>query len=206
MGEIRKRLEKKEEEVDEISNKLKEKEMKLANVKAFNNVLTVREIKINTELQEARAELIRGWESASRAFIGIKKMGELDSKPFHTACKRKYDIEQADDQAAALCSLWETYIKDSSWHPFKTSTDYSGHCKKVIDEEDAKLKKLKNEFGGEVYLAVSTALLEVIEYNPRGRYAVEELWNFKQERSASLKEGILYPLKQLKLQKRRRTS
>lgn len=83
---------------------------------------------------------------------------------------------------------------------------WSVYTQKVIDEEDAKLKKLKNEFGGEVYLAVSTALLEVIEYNPRGRYAVEELWNFKQERSASLKEGILYLLKQLKLQKRRRTS
>ncbi|KAM5583638.1 factor of DNA methylation 1 [Rosa sericea] len=194
------------EEMGEIREKLKEKEEELANVEALNNTLIVKELKSNTELQEARREIIRGWESASRAFIGVKRMGELDSKPFQTACKRKYNTEEADDQAAALCSLWEDYIKDSSWHPFKTSKDSFGHCKEIIDEEDEKLKKLKNEFGAEVHLAVSTALLELNEYNPSGRYALKELWNFNQDRRASLKEGILHLLKQLKLQKRRRTS
>lgn len=76
----------------------------------------------------------------------------------------------------------------------------------MIDEEDEKLNELKNEFGNGVHLAVSTALLELNEYNPSGRYTVEELWNFKEGKRASLKEGILYILKQLKTHKRRRYS
>lgn len=77
----------------------------------------------------------------------------------------------------------------------------------TIDEGDEKLKKLKDEFGDEVYNAVTTALLESKEYNSHHwRYTVSELWNFKQGRRASLKEGVSYLLKQLKLQKRRRSS
>lgn len=63
---------------------------------------------------------LQGWDSASRAFIGVKRMGELESKPFQTVCKRKYPMDEADDQAAALCSLWESYLRDSCWKPFKT--------------------------------------------------------------------------------------
>jgi hypothetical protein len=56
---------------------------------------------------------------ASRAHIGVKRMGELDSKPFHDAMKRKYNEEDAEDRASELCSLWEEYLKDPDWHPFK---------------------------------------------------------------------------------------
>ncbi|KAK9947360.1 hypothetical protein M0R45_002989 [Rubus argutus] len=67
----------------------------------------------------------------------------------------------------------------------------------IVDEEDEKLKNLKEEWGHEVYEAVITALLELNECNPSGRYKVEELWNFQQGRKASLTEGIQYLLKQL---------
>lgn len=67
----------------------------------------------------------------------------------------------------------------------------------IVDEEDEKLKNLKEEWGHEVYEAVITALLEMNEYNPSGRYKVEELWNFQLGRKASLTEGIQYLLKQL---------
>ena len=46
-------------------------------------------------------------------------MGELDSKPFLEAMKRKYNEEEAEDRAMELCSLWEEYLKDPDWHPFK---------------------------------------------------------------------------------------
>ncbi|KAI3984965.1 hypothetical protein MKX01_004733 [Papaver californicum] len=44
--------------------------------------------------------------------------------------------------------------------------------------------------GDEVFKAVTTALTEMNEYNASGRYAVPELWNFKEEQRATLKEGI----------------
>ncbi|KAK9940512.1 hypothetical protein M0R45_017170 [Rubus argutus] len=187
------------------SRKLGEKTEELTHAQDLNQTLITKERNSNDELQDARKALVTGWESASRA-IGVKRLGDLDSKPFQTACKRIYSTEEADHHAATLCSLWEDYLRDSSWHPFKQSTNSLGDCKEFIDEEDEKLKELKNEFGNGVHLAVSTALLELNEYNPSGRYTVEELWNFKEGRRASLKEGILYILKQLKTHKRRRNS
>ncbi|TQD86382.1 hypothetical protein C1H46_028071 [Malus baccata] len=184
-------------------------------------------------------------------------MGDLDCEPFQTACKRKYPTDEpADDQAAMLSSLWEEYLADSSWYPFKMSMDPSGVAKasiltckalssihriqlivapvtpactshecmctshfscpcnwimfvltiqQTIDEKDDKLKNLKDEYGVHVYNAMTTALLELNEYNPSGRYAILELWNFEQSRRASLKEGISALLKQFELQKRKRS-
>ncbi|XP_021828616.1 factor of DNA methylation 5-like [Prunus avium] len=191
------------EKMKKIRKKLKETEEELEYAEAHNHKLIAKQ----SELEEAREELIYGWDSASRAFIGVKRMGELESKPFQTACKRKYPMDEADDQAAALCSLWESYLRDSCWKPFKTIRVAFRQLPKItIDEGDEKLKKLKDEFGDEVYNAVTTALLESKEYNSHhGRYTVSELWNFKQGRRASLKEGVSYLLKQLKLQKRRRS-
>lgn len=58
----------------------------------------------------------------SSAFIGVKRMGELDSKPFHEAVKRKYDEEEAGYKALELCSVWDEYLRDPNWHPFKVIT------------------------------------------------------------------------------------
>lgn len=75
---------------------------------------------------------------------------------------------------------------------------------RVIDENDEELGKLKQEFGDEIYDAVTVALKEIEEYNPSGRYAIPELWNFKEGRKATLKEVISYIFKQVKAQKRKR--
>lgn len=56
---------------------------------------------------------------SGRALIGVKRMGELDAKPFQVACKRKYSSEEADVKAIEICTSWEERLRDPDWHPFK---------------------------------------------------------------------------------------
>ncbi|CAL5388854.1 unnamed protein product [Camellia sinensis] len=142
---------------------------------------------------------------SSRASIGVKLMGDLDSGAFCIAAKRKYGEKDANDETAELMSLWEEYLKDSSWHPFKIiNVEGSEKEKEIIDANGGKLTYLKNEFGDEVCSAVKIALMEMNEYNPSGRYIVQELWNYKEGRKATLKEEVSHVVKTCKVQKRRR--
>jgi len=82
---------------------------------------------------------------------------------------------------------------------------YVGYIlQEILDEEDEKLKTLKEEFGDEVYGTVATALMEMNEYNPSGRYPIPEIWNSKEGRKASLKEGVSYIIRQWKVSKRKK--
>ncbi|KAF9616599.1 hypothetical protein IFM89_030768 [Coptis chinensis] len=127
-------------------------------------------------------------------------MGDLDIKPFRIARYRKYPSNIADDKAAQLCSLWQARLGDSNWYPFKVvhcGMDEEEEHELVIDEEDKKLNGLNEDFGSEVYEIGCTSLKELNECNPSGRYVVEELWNFKENHKASLKEAITLLLKML---------
>ncbi|EXC10665.1 hypothetical protein L484_025247 [Morus notabilis] len=191
-------------QMDELREQLEEKEDDLEAMKQLNDDLIVKERTSNDELHQSRMALIQGWsENLSRAYIGVKTLGELDSKPFRTATKRKFSDEEAEDKALESYSLWDSYLRDPRWHPFKIVPHKANYTKEIIDEDDEKLKSLKNEYGDEVYNAVVTALEELNEYNPKERYAVMELWNFKEDRKASLKEGIEFVLKQWKSKRRR---
>lgn len=61
---------------------------------------------------------------------------------------------------------------------------------------------MKKEWGDDVYDAVTTALKEINEYNPSGRYIITELWNSKEGRKATLQEGVSYILNKWKDYKR----
>lgn len=74
----------------------------------------------------------------------------------------------------------------------------------VIDDNDERLKTLRNEYGEAAYEAVTNALLELNEYNPSGRFPVLEIWNPKERRRATLKEIIGYLSKHLKTHKHKR--
>ncbi|KAL5709586.1 hypothetical protein ACHQM5_020258 [Ranunculus cassubicifolius] len=186
-----------------LKSKLETMEEKTSDVEYWeqqSQVLTIIQRKSNDELQEARTALVHGFNDfvnknpGVRRTIGIKRMGELDRTLFHEVCSEKFPYEDLEIKSAQLCSLWQKQIADSEWHPFCISS--TGN--QEIDVNDEKIRNLKSEWGEKVCDIVTTALVEMNEYNPSGRYAVPELWNFKEERRASLKETIVYILKQLK--------
>ncbi|XP_073105568.1 factor of DNA methylation 5-like [Elaeis guineensis] len=202
MGEedlqLKKKLEKMTEELDE-------KRDELEGLTDVSTALAVKERQTNDELQRARKALITGLKEmqSGSTLIGIKRMGELDYKPFRNAFKGKFLSIEADIKAAELCTFWQQELQNSDWHPFKViqiGEDY----KQVINEDDEKLRDLKCQLGDEVYKAVTAALNELLEYNASGNYCISELWNFKEGRKASLGEVIQYIFKQWNTNKRKR--
>lgn len=55
----------------------------------------------------------------SDANIGVKKMGDLDTMPFQAAAEKKFSGREIERKAVEWCSLWEKYLRDPGWHPFK---------------------------------------------------------------------------------------
>ncbi|VAH61822.1 unnamed protein product [Triticum turgidum subsp. durum] len=191
--------------IDELSEELQDKYDEMDAMESLYHTLLIKERKSNDELQDARKKLIDGLQTITtgRANIGIKRMGELDLKSLAIACGRKLSKEDAEVTAAILCSKWEADIKKPEWHPFRVVM-VNGKKRELISEDDAKLQTLREEYGEEVYSLVTKALLEVNEYNPRDRYPVPELWNYKEGRKATLKEALQYVLKQWRAHKRKR--
>jgi hypothetical protein len=66
----------------------------------------------------------------------------------------------------------------------------------IVDDE--KLIALKEEWGIEAYNSVVRALVEMIKYNPSARHPVPKLWNFKEDREASVSEAIGHVMKDMK--------
>ncbi|CAO2193650.1 unnamed protein product [Urochloa humidicola] len=153
----------------------------------------------NIELQKGRNKLITGFEDRInlRTSIGIKRMGELDMKPFQIACKSEYGNDDYLMKAAMLVARWEDELRNPSWHPFKV-VQVNGEHKEVLDDDDVKLKFLLIAYGGDVCNAVKTALMEMNEYNPSGRYVVPELWNFKEGRKATMEEVLSYLFRKMR--------
>ncbi|KAK6120463.1 hypothetical protein DH2020_045800 [Rehmannia glutinosa] len=193
--------------IDEMEERLQEKKEDLDNLEELNQLLLAKERQSNEELQMARKVLIEGLSdlmSRSRVNIGIKRMGEIDDKAFKNACKLRFPPEEADIKAVELCSLWQENLKNPEWHPFKIVEDENGNAQRILKEEDELLRGLKDGLGDEVYDAVVSALKELQEYNASGCYVVSELWNFKENRKATLMEAIGYIFTRLETLKRKR--
>lgn len=191
--------------MEEMTSELEEKVESLSDIESLNRILITRERESNDELVEARKVLIASLQDvlqSSRTHIGIKRMGEIDEKAFINVCKKRFGAN-GPLKAAELCTLWQENLKDQTWFPFKV-LEIDGRAEEIIDATDEKLKELKEEWGDEIQMAVIVAFKELNEYNPSGRYIVNELWNFKEGRKATLKEVISFILKDMKTQKRKR--
>ncbi|PWA61112.1 domain XH [Artemisia annua] len=159
--ELEQRAKERDERESQMEKYLKEKEEELEDLEALNQSLVVKERKSNDELVDARKVLISGLsEYSSRELIGVKRMGELDEKPFIAAAKRKGSSREDEENAIKLASLWQKHLEDPSWHPFKVIT-VDGQIKGIIDEEDEKIRSLKDGFDEDVYNTVVTALNEL---------------------------------------------
>ncbi|CAI9297946.1 unnamed protein product [Lactuca saligna] len=192
---------------ESIKEDLKEKEEEYEGLEELSQALIIKERLSNDELQDARKELISGMKEihgSGRAHIGIKRMGELDANPFIIAAKKRCLSEKEAEDAVKFVSMWEDHLRDPNWHPFKVIIIGEGECKEIVNEEDEKISMLKSECDEDVYNAVVSALNELNEYNPSGRYPLPELWNKKDNRKATLKEGVEFLLKQWKIHKQKK--
>ncbi|CAO2825508.1 unnamed protein product [Amaranthus hypochondriacus] len=199
-------------EINNLRKEVRESAELLENLEMNNQFLTVKEIKSNHELQAARKAAIEGLLAMQslKMSVGIKIMGEIKRKSFRDACSKrlrsgKWDMKFGgwEEKSVELCATWQNNISDPEWQPFKREI-IDEKLTEVIDENDQRLKELKEEWGNETYTAVVEALLQVNENNASGRYPVAELWNYKENRKASLDEVIKYVIKQWRTHKKRK--
>ncbi|TVU21919.1 hypothetical protein EJB05_31590 [Eragrostis curvula] len=165
--------------------------------------LTVwKSVQANMELQDIRKGLMAALEDVLPRYmnIGVKRMGEINYLSIRRACLQKYRKDEAEK--AIMASFWSEELGKPSWHPFKI-VEIDGRLKEVINDDDAKLKLLRNEFGDDACNSVKTALMEMNEYNPSERHAVPEFWNFGRGRKATVEEILKFVLSQLRKTPRR---
>uniref|UniRef100_A0A0D9Y0N0 Factor of DNA methylation 1-5/IDN2 domain-containing protein n=1 Tax=Leersia perrieri TaxID=77586 RepID=A0A0D9Y0N0_9ORYZ len=158
------------------------------------------------DLEILRDKLIKGFIEIDAGHpVGIKEIGVLNDNPFQPACDEKLPPEEADMTASELNSLWQELLNDKSWNPFHIITVDGNRQVEVINVDDDKLKDLRMTWGEGPYKSITDALVERKEYNVDGP-GVFDLWNYKEERKASLGECIDFifdQVKQLKLIRRK---
>ncbi|TVU46255.1 hypothetical protein EJB05_05780 [Eragrostis curvula] len=183
------------EKINMITNDLIERDEEMEDLESLNKTLLIMERRTNNELSEARRELIEVLRKMkeTQSIIGVKQVGQIDQEVFLNARRLKGRDDDLKD-AAFFSSKWQEEISNSGWHPFKV-TIVDGVAKEVIMEDDERIVALKEEWGTEVYNSVVQALIELNEYNPSGRHPVHELWNFSENRKASVAEAIKHLIK-----------
>nr|KAJ0206930.1 hypothetical protein LSAT_V11C500291040 [Lactuca sativa] len=185
-----------QEKLKNLQRELIEKGEKLQELKDQAKVVGLVIQGNNDELQDARQEFIDGLKTypCSTYDIDIKTMGELDLAPF---CDGYHSTKRAKKNTLMnAIDFWlecKYLVEDQNWHPFTIIT-VGSDIKEIIDEEDEKIVRLKGECSKEQYHAVVTALNERNQYNSAD--CMQEIWNFKEQRKASLKECIDYILKE----------
>uniref|UniRef100_A0A161Y1D7 Factor of DNA methylation 1-5/IDN2 domain-containing protein n=1 Tax=Daucus carota subsp. sativus TaxID=79200 RepID=A0A161Y1D7_DAUCS len=107
-------------QIEDLMSELAEKTEELNDMEVLNQTLIMKEHMSNDQLQEARKELLNVLpDLTDSSVVGVKRMGEVNQKPFQDACLQKFSIEEAEMRAMELSSLWQIKVNNSNWHPFK---------------------------------------------------------------------------------------
>lgn len=192
--------------IETLESELQEKNDEMESLQDMNQQLMCKEREVNDELQLARKAAIEILNEGvpANSQIVVKRMGDLDPEAWRGACQRKFASNEWQTKYAEMHSLWEDYLRDPSWYPFKV-VPVLGDTEKhelVVNEDDEKLRDLRIEMGKEVCDTVIVALKELNEYNASGRYPIPEAWNKAENRRATMKEIVLY-LSRTKAKKRK---
>uniref|UniRef100_A0A7I4CCJ2 Factor of DNA methylation 1-5/IDN2 domain-containing protein n=1 Tax=Physcomitrium patens TaxID=3218 RepID=A0A7I4CCJ2_PHYPA len=198
-----------EMEKSEESNKDKiaELEAELEMNQVMVNALSTKERTANEELEEARKvalDLLKTYGDENT--VGIKYAGSIKKAPWIAACKKKNHPDGYQVAASKMISEWEQRLKDPKYHPFTTvdvgGDNWKGKLKtigggfrtvqRVINKNDEFLKELKMKLGMEVLQTVTTAVMEMEEYNASGRFVVEVAWDFRKNQRVLLKDVLLH--------------
>ncbi|KAF3973901.1 hypothetical protein CMV_002701 [Castanea mollissima] len=192
-------------QIDALRKELEEKVDELQSMDTLNQTLILKEHMSNLELQDARKELINGLQDIwnDQDLFGIKRMGEVDEKPFKEFVDGKMQeevIDKGDSKPKELRSVWGEEVFKAVTDALLELNDYNSSGRYVVPELWNFNERRK------------ASLKEVIKYmieelKTLKSYIPPELWNFNEGRKASLKEVIknmIEELKTLKPLKRRR--
>nr|PNR32310.1 hypothetical protein PHYPA_026436 [Physcomitrium patens] len=194
----------KSEESDK--DKLAELEAELEMNQVMVNALSTIERTANglEEANKVAVDLLKTY--GDETIVGIKYAGSIKKAPWIAACKRKYHPDSCEEAASKMISEWEQRLKDPKCHPFTTvgvgGDNWKGKLKticggfrtvqRIINKNDKFLKELNQNLGMEVLQTVTTALMEMEEYNASGRPLMAVAWDFRKNQQTSLKKVQLY--------------
>ncbi|GER54618.1 XH/XS domain-containing protein [Striga asiatica] len=148
-----------------------------------------------------------------------KENGWIDENAFKTICRKRFSSGEAEMKADELYSLWQEKMKNAEWHPFRVVEDEKGNAKVHLNAFPLKLGITYfiscivegDQGGGRGVVWASGRVgrrdIRGCDHGPDGDARVQperlELWNFKENRKATLKEVINYIYNQIKTRKRR---
>ncbi|KAL2651933.1 hypothetical protein R1flu_020061 [Riccia fluitans] len=189
LNEMRRKLAESEEKSQSLSEDLESGQTTI-------NSLSNKERAANEELEEARKAalevLVAYPEFGLEDGIYVKNMGQIDNVPWLRECQKRF--RKAEDGweyvFTTKYSIWEEKIKDPEFHCFKNVEVGNDIWERQLDENNKDLLALKKELGKDVLESVVTALKEIEEWNPSGRYPIRAVWNLEENRRATLSEII----------------
>ncbi|KAL6275841.1 hypothetical protein ACE6H2_019442 [Prunus campanulata] len=210
--ELQKKLEQSEAQKNELEVHKQMNEMATVEQKKVDEKMLAEELKrVEEKLHKIIIELEKQLDAKQVLELEIERMrGALKvMKHMHEdedlEAKKKMDeiqekLKEKQEEYTNVEQLFVTLICKER----RSNDEVEEALQEIINEEDDKLKALKNELGDEVYEKVTTAMMELNEYNASGRYTIPELWNFEEGRKASMEEGVVFLLNKWKLLRKRK--